>query len=56
MHVHIATYISKAEEHFFLYFIHSKNKYGVIVQNGDHTLKIHIWSVYNMTIESTPVE
>ena len=56
MHVHIATYISKSEYQNLMYIFHRFKKYGVIVQNGAHTLKIHIWSVYNMTIESTPVE
>jgi hypothetical protein len=45
MHVHIVTYISKVEDQNFFIF-HLFKKYGVIVQNGAHTLKIHIWSVY----------
>jgi hypothetical protein len=38
----------------FLIF-HFSKKYGVIIQNGAHTIKIHIWPVDIMTMESTPV-
>jgi hypothetical protein len=46
MHVHIVTYISKVRRPKFFYISSFQKKYGVIVQNGAHTLKIHIWSVY----------
>ena len=57
MHVHIVTYIGKSKDHFFIFIFHpfKFKTYGVIIQNGDHTLKIHIWTIYNMTMESTPV-
>jgi hypothetical protein len=38
---------------FFIFHPFESKKDGVIVQNGAHTLKIYIWSVYNMTMEST---
>jgi hypothetical protein len=37
------------------FYISSLQKYGVIVQNGAHTLKIHIWPMDIMAMESTPV-
>jgi len=37
------------------FYISSLQKYGVIVQNGAQTLKIHIWLVDIMTLASTLV-
>jgi hypothetical protein len=55
MHIHIITYISKAKDQFVLYIFHLFKKYGVIVQNEAHMLKIHIWLVYNMTTAYMPM-
>ena len=39
-----------------LFIFHFFKKYGVIVQNGAHTLKINIWPIDIMTMASMPVE
>jgi hypothetical protein len=54
MHVHIVTYISKAEDHFFFYISSFKKIWCHSTKWGSHPQNTYMVNIY-MTVASMPV-